>query len=67
MPRTVMNLDDELITLAAEIYGTNTKVGTVNAALKDAVDRRRRERLMEWLADGGMEFEDHRELRDRAW
>lgn len=67
MTRTVINLDDDLVAKAAEIYGTSTKVSTVNAALKEAVDRRRRERLAEWLAGGGLEFEDHRELRDLAW
>lgn len=67
MSRTVINLDDDLVSQAAEIFGTKTKVSTVNAALKEAVDRRRREHLIEWLANGGLEFEDHRELRELAW
>ncbi|GAB4002191.1 hypothetical protein GCM10029992_39730 [Glycomyces albus] len=65
--RTVLNLNDELVTQASQIFGTTTKVGTVHAALKDAVDRQRRLNLLNWLADGGLEWTDSDELRERAW
>jgi Arc/MetJ family transcription regulator len=34
-----------MLTAAARIFGTTTKVATVNAVLEDAVKRRRREGL----------------------
>ncbi|HEU5128719.1 MAG TPA: type II toxin-antitoxin system VapB family antitoxin [Glycomyces sp.] len=66
MTRTVINLDDDLVAQASEIFGTTTKVATVNAALKDAVDRERRKRFVQWVIDGGLEL-DADEIRERAW
>ncbi|MGW2541503.1 type II toxin-antitoxin system VapB family antitoxin [Kitasatospora sp. NPDC001574] len=40
MTRTVIDVKDELLAEAAEIFGTTTKVATVKAALEDAVNRR---------------------------
>jgi Arc/MetJ family transcription regulator len=40
MARIVINVDDQLLAQAAEIFGTTTKVATVNAALEDAIKRR---------------------------
>ncbi|MBO0843490.1 MAG: type II toxin-antitoxin system VapB family antitoxin [Nocardioides sp.] len=54
MARTVINVNDELLAQAAEIFGTETKVATVNAALEDAVKRRLRERFFDWLESGGL-------------
>jgi Arc/MetJ family transcription regulator len=54
MTRTVIDVDDELLAEAAEIFGTATKVATVNAALADAIKRRKRESFLNWLADGGL-------------
>jgi Arc/MetJ family transcription regulator len=67
MSRTVINLDDDLCAQAAEILGTSTKVSTVNAALKEIVDRRRRQDFLNWLTEGGLGFEDHKDLRRQAW
>ena len=67
MTRTVINLDDELVTAAAEILGTKTKVSTVNGALKELVAQHRRREFFDWLANGGLEFDDHEELRRSAW
>ncbi|WP_026923982.1 type II toxin-antitoxin system VapB family antitoxin [Glycomyces arizonensis] len=66
MTRTVINLDDELVAQASEIFGTTTKVSTVNAALKDVVDRERRKQFVQWVMDGGLEL-DSDEIRERAW
>ncbi|MDA1385008.1 MULTISPECIES: hypothetical protein [Glycomyces] len=49
------------------MLGTFTKSSTVNAALKEIVGRRRRQDLLDRLAEGGLETEDHDELRMRAW
>ncbi|MFD3695743.1 type II toxin-antitoxin system VapB family antitoxin [Streptomyces sp. NPDC058646] len=54
MARTVIDVDDALLAEAAEIFGTKTKVATVNAALQDVVNRRKREDFLSWLAEGGL-------------
>ena len=54
MTRTVIDMDDEKLAAAAEIFGTKTKVATVNAALEDAIKRRKREQFFDWLSDGGL-------------
>ncbi|WP_412077658.1 type II toxin-antitoxin system VapB family antitoxin [Streptomyces xanthophaeus] len=54
MARTVIDVDDALLAEAAEIFGTKTKVATVNAALEDVVKRRKREEFLNWLAEGGL-------------
>ncbi|MCL2467979.1 MAG: type II toxin-antitoxin system VapB family antitoxin [Micrococcales bacterium] len=54
MARTVIDVDDAKLAAAAEIFGTTTKVATVNAALEDAIKRRRRQEFFDWLADGGL-------------
>lgn len=54
MVRTVIDVDDEMLAEAAEIFGTTTKVATVNAALEDAIKRRKRASFLNWLAEGGL-------------
>ncbi|MFF3561924.1 type II toxin-antitoxin system VapB family antitoxin [Streptomyces sp. NPDC002574] len=54
MARIVLDVDDRMLAEAAEIFGTTTKVATVNAALEDAVKRRKRASFLEWLAEGGL-------------
>ncbi|MBA4866786.1 type II toxin-antitoxin system VapB family antitoxin [Streptomyces sp. PSKA54] len=54
MARTVIDIDDEKLAEAAEIFGTTTKVATVNAALEDAIKRRKRASFLNWLAEGGL-------------
>ncbi|MFH8467494.1 type II toxin-antitoxin system VapB family antitoxin [Streptomyces sp. NPDC017991] len=54
MARTVIDIDDEKLAEAAEIFGTTTKVATVNAALEDAIKRRKRASFLGWLAEGGL-------------
>lgn len=54
MARTVIDVDDALLAEAAEIFGTKTKVATVNAALQDVVNRRKREEFLNWIAEGGL-------------
>ncbi|MFW5420699.1 type II toxin-antitoxin system VapB family antitoxin [Nocardiopsis sp. CNT-189] len=41
MSRTVLDLDDEALAIAAEELGTKTKVETVNRALAEIAARRR--------------------------
>ncbi|MFG2469083.1 type II toxin-antitoxin system VapB family antitoxin [Streptomyces canus] len=54
MARTVIDIDDEKLAEAAEIFGTHTKVATVNAALEDAIKRRKRASFLSWLTEGGL-------------
>ena len=39
MSRTVLDVDDDALVAAMAIYGTTTKVETVNRALREAVER----------------------------
>ncbi|MGS2808649.1 type II toxin-antitoxin system VapB family antitoxin [Nocardia sp. MW-W600-9] len=42
MARTVVDLDDAALAEAARYLGTSTKKDTVNAALREIIDRRHR-------------------------
>ncbi|GAB3644567.1 type II toxin-antitoxin system VapB family antitoxin [Glycomyces tarimensis] len=67
MSRTVINLDDDLVTQAAEILGTTTKVSTVNTALKEIVSAHRRREFLDWLAGGGLPDLGDEQLTEQAW
>ncbi|MCJ1679219.1 type II toxin-antitoxin system VapB family antitoxin [Streptomyces sp. APSN-46.1] len=60
MSRTVIDLDDEALAEAARHLGTTTKKDTVNAALREIADRRRRaeavERMRQMVAEGDIDF-----------
>lgn len=58
--RTVIDLDDELLAEVAQALGTSTKKDTVNTALREVLDNRRRAlalaRLREATADGAFDL-----------
>lgn len=54
MTRAGIDVDDRLLAEAAELFGTRTKVATVNAAVLDAIRRRKRQSFLDWLAAGGL-------------
>jgi len=54
MSRTILDVDDELLSEAAKIFGTTTKKATVNAALQAAVNREKRREFADWLKAGGL-------------
>ncbi|MFD5318436.1 type II toxin-antitoxin system VapB family antitoxin [Streptomyces sp. NPDC127098] len=60
MSRTVIDLDDEALAEAARHLGTETEEDTVNAALREIVDRRRRAaaiaRMRQLVAEGEIDF-----------
>ncbi|GIJ22294.1 type II toxin-antitoxin system VapB family antitoxin [Micromonospora lutea] len=60
MSRTVIDLDDEALAEAARHLGTTTKKETVNAALREVADRRRRaaavERMRQMVAEGEIDL-----------
>lgn len=60
MARTVIDLDDELVASVAQQLGTTTKRDTVNAALREVLENRRRAlaltRLREAASDGAVDL-----------
>jgi Arc/MetJ family transcription regulator len=60
MARTVIDLDDELLTSVARELGTRTKKDTVNAALREVLANRRRAvaltRLRDAASDGAFDL-----------
>lgn len=60
MSRTVIDLDDELLASVAKELGTSTKKDTVNAALREVLENRRRAlaltRLRDASTDGGFDL-----------
>ncbi len=70
MSRTVIDLDDDLLAEVAKALGTSTKKETVNSALREVLENRRRAlaltRLREAAAEGAFDldlFEDKRNYR----
>jgi Arc/MetJ family transcription regulator len=49
MSKTLIDVDDDLLSRATEVLGTATKKETVNRALQEVVDRAERARGLEWL------------------
>ncbi|GIH28368.1 hypothetical protein Aph01nite_66780 [Acrocarpospora phusangensis] len=60
MTKTLIDLDDEALAEAAKLLGTSSKKDTVNAALREIVDRRRRAaaiaRMREMATQGEIDF-----------
>jgi Arc/MetJ family transcription regulator len=68
MPRTVLDVDRELLAQAKDILGEPTLTATVNTALRRVVAERAQRDLIAWV--DGMDDEQHEVLataRDRAW
>ena len=55
MSRTVIDLDDELVASVAKELGTRTKKDTVNAALREVLENRRRALALTRLRDATTE------------
>jgi len=63
---TNLALDDNLLALAQKVGGMKTKKDTVNAALKEFIERRRQEEILGLF--GTIEWDneyDYKELRKR--
>ena len=60
MSRTVIDLDDDMLADVARALGTRTKKDTVNAALREVLESRRRAlaltKLREATADGAFDL-----------
>jgi Arc/MetJ family transcription regulator len=61
MSRTVIDLDDELVAEVARALGTRTKKDTVNTALREVLENRRRAvaltRLREAAEEGAFDLD----------
>ncbi|WP_155060144.1 type II toxin-antitoxin system VapB family antitoxin [Streptomyces blattellae] len=61
MARTVIDVDDDALAEAARYLGTTTKKDTVNAALHEINDRRRRaaaiERMRHMVSEGKVDLD----------
>ncbi|PAZ15310.1 DUF2191 domain-containing protein [Streptomyces sp. SA15] len=53
MANLYLEIDDEVLSEAAEVLGTKTKQDTINAALLDVAKRHRRLKALEELATMG--------------
>lgn len=66
--RTVIDLDDDLVTSVAKELGTTTKKDTVNAALREVLENRRRAlaltRLRDAATDGALDLSLLQDKRD---
>ncbi|MBO1414311.1 type II toxin-antitoxin system VapB family antitoxin [Streptomyces sp. FH025] len=58
MARMAIDLDDDLLAEAQRLFGTTTKVATVNAALREAVKLARRIELADAIANGEFDLLD---------
>jgi Arc/MetJ family transcription regulator len=67
--KILVDVDDEALAEAAELYGTSTKKDTVNTALREAAERRRRLRAFERLRELGEEgrFDELLDKRNYRW
>ncbi|MEV2225737.1 MULTISPECIES: type II toxin-antitoxin system VapB family antitoxin [Nocardia] len=70
MARTVIDVDDQLLADVSKTLGTSTKKDTVNSALREVLENRRRTlaliRLQDAAADGAFDMdllEDKRNYR----
>lgn len=65
--KTSFEVDTDKVDTAKEILGTKTMTETVDAALDEIVDRRRREKLVELIFDSKALAIDDPEVMRGAW
>lgn len=65
MAKTAINIDRELADRAAEVLGTETLTATVEAALREIVERAAMADALEWLRNNPFTSEERR-LMDQA-
>jgi Arc/MetJ family transcription regulator len=65
MSRTVVDLDEEALSLASQELGTSSKVATVKAALRRVANQRAAARMLEVLDETGTDLPD--EALAGAW
>jgi Arc/MetJ family transcription regulator len=58
MSRTVIDLDDRMVSEAMRIYGTTIKAKAVRMAMEDAVKRHLRREFAEAVRSGELDFDE---------
>jgi len=68
MARTTLDLDEDLLTAAQEASGSRTKTAVIEEALREYVNKRRRERLIARMGKGDidMTLKELKEMRRRS-
>lgn len=66
MPKTAISIDRDLADHAAQVLGTPTLTATVDAALRDVVERDARRAALDRLRERGFSDEE-KELMGQAW
>lgn len=68
MAKTLIDIPDELMSAAMELFGTATKAETVRLALAEGVRRRRVDVFHNWLVEfDPVEDLNEASVRDQAW
>jgi Arc/MetJ family transcription regulator len=67
MPKTLVDIDDDLLREVRAALGTRTKKDTVNEALREVVALHARRRDLEWLRRGRLDAIAGPEARAAAW
>ncbi|WP_326811015.1 type II toxin-antitoxin system VapB family antitoxin [Streptomyces scopuliridis] len=58
MARTVIDLDEDMVTEAMRIFGTKTKAKAVRLAMEDAVKRHLRQEFFDAMDAGELDFSE---------
>jgi len=56
MSKFVVDIDDTLLTEAADLFGTSTKVATIRAALEAEINRRKRREFADAIKSGEIDL-----------
>jgi len=67
MAKTLIDVDEEMLTAAQQALGTNTKKETVNAALRAVTALAARRRDLQRLISGGLPDLEDAEVMRAAW
>lgn len=67
MTKTLIDIDDALLSGAAEALGTATKKDTVNRALAEVIALHSREQELQFWRDGGLPDLREPDVMTKAW
>lgn len=67
MAKTLIDIDDDLLTKSQAILGTTTKKETVNGALQELVRRAAAEDFLAFARDGGLRDAADPDVMAQAW
>jgi Arc/MetJ family transcription regulator len=65
--KTLIDIDNDLLTRSQQILGTATKKDTVNGALREVVRRRAAEEFIELARAGAFDDLLNPDIAERAW